>query len=79
MNKTQLHHLSGIPLVPIDKLYKHMISGIKPITPFTSPMESTADTEAIWTLFSHVGVYVMAIGLLIPAGLGIFCCCFVWC
>ena len=48
-------------------------SGITPITPFTSPEESTGDTVSIWTLFSHTGVYTMAIGLLIPAGLGIFC------
>ena len=34
-NKTQLHHLSGMPSVPIAQLYKHMIIGIKPITPFT--------------------------------------------
>ena len=56
-----------------------MISGITPITPFTSPEESTGDTVSIWTQFSHTGVYVMAIGSLIPAGLGIFCCYFFWC
>ena len=49
-----------------------MISGIKPTTPFTTSTESTADTESIWTLFSHTGFYVTAIGLLIPADLGIF-------
>ena len=76
-NETQLHHLSSIPSVPIAQLYKHMISGIKPITSFTS--ESTDDTESIWTLFSHTGVYVMVIGSLIPAGLGIICCYFFWC
>ena len=27
-----------------------------------SPEESTGDTASIWTLFSHKGVYVMAIG-----------------
>ena len=36
-NETQLQHLASIPLVPVNQLYKHMISGIKPITPFTSP------------------------------------------
>ena len=41
-----------------------MISGIKPITPFTSPTESKDDMGSIWTLFSHTGVYVIAIGLL---------------
>ena len=64
-NETQLHHLSSIPSVPISQLYKHMISGIKPITLFTSPPESIDDTESIWTLY-------------IPASLGIFCCYF-WC
>ena len=78
-NKTQLQHLASIPSVPVNQLYKHLISGITPITPFTSPEESTGDTLSIWTLFSHTGVYVMAIGLLIPAGLGIFCCYFFWC
>ena len=42
-----------------------MISGITPITPFTSSAESIDDTESIWALFSHTGVYVMVIGSLI--------------
>ena len=62
-----------------EQLYRHMAKGIHHITPFTSPEESTGDTDSIWTLFSHTGVYVMAIGLFIPAGLGIFCCYFFWC
>ena len=56
-----------------------MVNGIHSITPFTSSEESTGDTVSIWTLFSHTGVYVMAIGSLIPAGLGIICCYFFWC
>ena len=44
-----------------------MISGNTHITPFTSPTESIADTESMWTLFSHTGVYLMAIGSLIPS------------
>ena len=78
-NETQLQHLASIPSVPVNQLYKHMMSGITPITPFTSTEESTGDTLSIWTLFSHTGVYVTAIGSLIPAGLGIFCCYFFWC
>ena len=78
-NETQLHLLSSIPSVPIAQLYKHMISGIKPIAPFISPEESTGDTVSIWTLFSHTRVYIMGIRLLIPAELGIFCCYFFWC
>ena len=76
-NEIQLHHLASIPSVPIRLLYKHMISGTQTITPLTE--ESTGDTASIWTLFSHTGVYIMAIRLLIPAGLGIFCCYFFWC
>ena len=36
--------------------------------------ESVGDAVSIWTLFSHADIYVMAIGLFIPAWLGIFCC-----
>ena len=78
-NESQLQHLARISSVPVDRLYRLMVTSIQHITPFTSPEESTGDTALIWTLFSHTGVYVMAIGLLIPAGLGIFCCYFFWC
>ena len=67
-NESQLQHLVRIPSVPVGQLYSHMAKGIQHITLF-SPEESTGDTESIWTLFSHTGVYVMAIGSLIPAGL----------
>ena len=52
-----------------------MAIGIQHITPFPST-DSAGDTDSIWTLFLHTGVYIVAIGLLIPAGLGIFCCYF---
>ena len=78
-NETQLQHFSNIPSVLMNQLYKHLINGIQPITPLTSPEESKGDTVSIWTLFFHTGVYVMAIGLFISAGLGIFCCYFFWC
>ena len=78
-NRTQLHHLVNIPSVPIDQLYKHMINSNGPIIPFVSTSESIDDTASLWTLFCHTGIYIMAIGLLIPAGLGMFCCYFFWC
>ena len=78
-NGTQLHYLLNIASVPINQLYKHMISSNRPITPFMSTDESIDDTASIWTLFSHTGIYITAIGLFIPAGLGIFCCYFFWC
>ena len=77
-NESQLQHLASIPSIPVGHLYSHMAKGIQHITPF-SPDESTGDTDSIWTLFSHMGVYVRAIGSLIPAGLGVFCCYFFWC
>ena len=67
-NKSQLQHLASIPLVPVDELYRHVTNGIQTIAPFTSYEESTGDTASIWTLFSYTEVYLMAIGLLIPAG-----------
>ena len=74
-NKTQLQHLATtIPSIPLNKIYQHIISGIQHITPF-----NMADTDSIWTLFLHTGIYVMAIGSLIPVWLGIFCCYFFWC
>ena len=56
-----------------------MVSISGPITPFISTDESIDDTASLWTLFSNTGIYIMAIGSLIPAGLGIFCCFFLWC
>ena len=49
------------------------------ITPFNTADGSTEDIELILTLFSHAGIYATAIGLLIPAGLGIFLLLFLWC
>ena len=56
-----------------------MINGTQHIIPFDMNDESTEDTDSIWTLFLHTGVYVTAIGSFIPAGLGLFCCYFFWC
>ena len=78
-NGTLLQHLVNIPSVPIDKLYKKMITSNRPVIPFLAADESIGETVLVWTLFSHTGVYVMAIGSLISARLGIFCCYFFWC
>ena len=75
-NVTKLHHLVNIPSIPIDQLYKQKVNSNRPIKSFMSTDESIGDTVSDLTLFSHVGLYVMAIGSLIPAGLGIFCCYF---
>ena len=77
-NKSQLHKLADVPTVPVAQLYKHMINNNRPILLFNLADESIDDTASIWTLFFHTGIYVMAIGSLIPTGLGIFCCYFFW-
>ena len=74
-NESQLQHLVSIPSNPAGQLYSHIVTNIKHIIPFSLP-ESTENTGSIWTLFLHTGVYVMNIGSLTPAGLGIFCCYF---
>ena len=47
--------------------------------PFDMDKESTEHTDSIWTQLLYTGMYIKAIGLLIPAGLGLFCCYFFWC
>ena len=78
-SETQLQHLTTIPLIPVHKIYQHIINGTQHIMHFDMDDESTEDTDLIWTLFLHTGIYVTAIGLLIPAGVGLFCCYFFWC
>ena len=70
-NESQLQHLASIPSVPIGQLYSHMAMSYQCITSF-SHEESTGYRDSIWTLFSHTGVYLMAIGSLISAGLEYF-------
>ena len=73
----QLQHLTTIPSIPVHKVYKHLLNNTLPIMPFDK--ESTENIGSIWTLFSHLGIYISAIGLLIPVGLGLFYCYFFWC
>ena len=78
-SEAQPQHLTTIPLISVHKIYQHMINSTQPIMPFDMDDKSTEHTNSIWTLFSHTWIYVTAIGLLIPAGLGLFCCHFFWC
>ena len=64
----QLQHLTTIPLIPVHKIYQDLLNNTLPIMPVDMDKESTEHTGSIWTLFSHPGIYVTAIGLLIPAG-----------
>ena len=75
----QLQHLTTIPSIPVHKIYQHLLNNTLPIMPFDMDKESTEHTGSIWTLFLHQGIYITAIGLLIPVGQGLFCCYFFWC
>ena len=78
-SETQLQHLTIIPSIPVHKIYQPIINGTQHIMPFDPTDESTEDTDLIWILFLHTGMYVAVIGSLIPARLGLFCCYFFWC
>ena len=73
----QLQHLTTIPSIPVHKIYQHLLNSTTPVMPFYT--ESTGHTDSIWTLFTLLGIYISAIGLLIPVGIGLFCCYFFWC
>ena len=78
-SEAQLQHFTTIPLILVHKIYQHMVNSTQPIMPFDMDEESTEHADSIWTLFSHTGIYITAIGSLILAELGLFCCYFIWC
>ena len=78
-DKTHLHKLADIPIVPVAHLYKHMIDNNGLILLFPLADESIDDTGSIWTLFAYTGIYVRAIGSVTPEGPRTFFCYFFWC
>ena len=70
----QLEHLTTIPSIPVHKIYQHLLNSTMPVVPFNT--ESIGITDSLWTLFTHLGIYVSTIGSLIPVGIGLFCCYF---
>ena len=77
-SETQLQHLTTLPSILVHKIYQHMINGTQHVMSFNATDESTKDTDSIWTLFLHTGMYVKAIGSLIPSAFGVFCYYFFW-
>ena len=72
----QLQHLTTIPSIPVHKVFQHLHNITLPAIPFGT--ESIENTDSILTL-AHLGIYISAIGLHIPVGIGLFCCYFFWC
>ena len=73
----QLQHLTTIPSIPVHKVYQHLLNSTMPIVPFNT--ESSEDTDSLWSVFTHPGIYISALGSIIPVGIGLFCCYFFWC
>ena len=73
---TQLQHLVTIPSIPVHKVYQHLLNNTLQLTPFN--MEPSEDMDTLWSLFTHPGIYISALGLLIPVGIGLFYCYFFW-
>ena len=66
----QLQHLTTIPSISVHKIYQHLLNSTIPVMPFNTV--STGNTDSLWTLFTHLGIYISAIGSLIPVGIGLF-------
>ena len=66
----QLQHLTTIPSIPVHKVYQHLLNSTLAIIPFNT--KSTENNDSIWTLFTNPEIYVSAIGLLVPVGIGLF-------
>ena len=73
----QLQHLTTIPSIPVHKIYQHLLNSTMPIVLFNT--ESSEDTNSLWSVFTQPGIYVSALGSIIPVGIGLFCCYFFWC
>ena len=71
---TQLQHLMTIPSIPVDKVYQDLLNSSLHLTPFNT--EPSEDTDSLWSVFTHPGICVSALGWLIPVGIGLFCCYF---
>ena len=75
--ETELQHLATLPSIPVHKVYQHLLNNSLHLTPFN--MQPSEDTNTLWKLFSHPGIYVSALGSILPVGVGLFCCYFFWC
>ena len=70
----QLQHLETIPSIPVHKVYQHLLNSSLHLTPFNT--EPSEDTDSLWSVFTHPGIYVSALGSLIQVGIRLFCCYF---
>ena len=55
-SETELQHLATLPSIPVHKVYQHLLNNSLPLTPFN--MQPSEDTNTLWKLFTHPGIYV---------------------
>ena len=58
----QLQHLAIIPSIPVHKVYQHLLDSTMQLTPFNS--ELSHNTDSLWSVFAHPGIYVSALGFI---------------
>ena len=56
----QLQHLATIPSIPVHKVYQHLLNNTMQLTPSTT--RPSEDTDLLWSLLTHPGIYVSALG-----------------
>ena len=73
----QLQHMATIPSIPVHNVYQHLLNSTMQLVPFNT--EPSEDTDSLWSVFTHPGIYISVLGLMIPVGIGLYCCYFFWC
>ena len=72
-----LQHLTTLPSIPVQKIYENLLNSSLHLTPFN--IKPSEDSDNFWSLFSHPGIYVSALGSVLPVGIVLFCCYYFWC
>ena len=72
-----LQHLTTLPSILVHQIYEHLLNSSQCLTPFN--MKPSEDSDAFWSLFNHPGIYVSALGSVLPVGVILFCCYYFRC
>ena len=72
-----LQHLAVLPSIPVHQIYEHLPKQFS--MPYTIQHETIRGIRHFWNLFSHPGIYVSALGSVLPVGVILFCCYYFWC
>ena len=73
----QLQHLTTIPSIPVHKIYQHLLNSTMSVVPFNTELSGNANS--LWSVFTHPGIYIAALGSIIPVGIELFSFYFFWC